>query len=1102
MLLGIKEASLLAVWNILVSSRFVRLIALAALWIGGGAGLAAAGQVELVSRVAPSQLSDTGASEAPNRSAPISLSISNDGRYVVFISTATNLVQGQQDVNLAEDVFLRDLATGTTTLVSRSMDSPVKAGNAGSGIAADGRAPVISGDGRYVVFTSAASDLAPGQVYSNPALSDDDLLLYDRATGTVSLIVSADEAAVEPAVSADGRYIAFTSAVENLVPGQQEGSFYSNVFLYDRIGKSFRLVSHTSASAVTGGGGSAPVISADGRYVLFVRLGFGEAPGDQAFLYDRISGAVTLIGPGSKAVMSSDGSQIAVITDRSLDLYDRATGQKTQLNHANQPSSFSTSNSKLSISADGRFTVFISNLDDVPGQQGGSYACFLYDRTSRAYTLVSRQQGSPTTARSAFAPAISADGRYVVFASDAKDIVSGQTDTDFSSDIFLFNRTTGTTKLVSHSITSSSSTGDARSSDPAISANGSRVVFVSKASDLEAGLADFNSAQDAFAYTSSSGTISAITRRAPEMPSFSPFHPSHRSAARALSADGRWVAFESFSSYLVPGQEDLNGVLDLFLYDRTTKAVMLVSRSNGSASRTANGHSVRPAISADGRYVVYASLATDIVPVTAGPYPEYRIFFFDRIAGTNRLVARTAFTAPPEFFPEFPTMRISPNGRWVAFTSFAPDLVPGQQEQQIFATSDVFLWDRDTGKTTLISRSTTGQTTAGNNGSFVPQLSSDGRYIAFSSWATDLVSGQIEENDPSGLPTADLFLYDHGSGRTVQVSRVSDPTHLLGVGETFVSMSADGRFIAFSRFEADAVAVRLFDRILGTHQLIASSGTLPEISADGRYVAFLNNAFSYPQIYLYDRSSQVTKLVTRSSVRSDSESNGFAGPPVISADGRYIAFASDAEDLVPGYIVAPGRRAPADADVFLFDRTSSTIVLVSRSMTSPMVLMGGAGDPLLSANGRQVAFTSALDLTDGDFNLLPDAFLFGLDSPPPVTLPSCKLLDTRRRTDRPALSSDLLRVIPVHGRCGVPVTAKQILVKVTVFQPSGKGNLRFYPGAVTPTPAGIFRFERNQSRTESFTLPLASSAGTLAILPFVAGKGTVHTLVEVNGYSE
>jgi len=84
----------------------------------------------------------------------------------------------------------------------------------------------------------------------------------------------------------------------------------------------------------------------------------------------------------------------------------------------------------------------------------------------------------------------------------------------------------------------------------------------------------------------------------------------------------------------------------------------------------------------------------------------------------------------------------------------------------------------------------------------------------------------------------------------------------------------------------------------------------------------------------------------------------------------------------------------------------------------------------------------------------------------------------------------------------VPVTAKQILVKVTVFQPSGKGNLRFYPGAVTPTPAGILRFERNQSRTESFTLPLANSAGTLAILPFVAGKGTVHTLVEVNGYSE
>ncbi len=83
----------------------------------------------------------------------------------------------------------------------------------------------------------------------------------------------------------------------------------------------------------------------------------------------------------------------------------------------------------------------------------------------------------------------------------------------------------------------------------------------------------------------------------------------------------------------------------------------------------------------------------------------------------------------------------------------------------------------------------------------------------------------------------------------------------------------------------------------------------------------------------------------------------------------------------------------------------------------------------------------------------------------------------------------------------MPATAKQVVVKVTVFNPSGKGNLRFYPGAVTATPSGILRFERNATRTETFTLPLGTN-GTLTVLHFVDCNGTVHAAVEVNGYSQ
>ncbi len=97
------------------------------------------------------------------------------------------------------------------------------------------------------------------------------------------------------------------------------------------------------------------------------------------------------------------------------------------------------------------------------------------------------------------------------------------------------------------------------------------------------------------------------------------------------------------------------------------------------------------------------------------------------------------------------------------------------------------------------------------------------------------------------------------------------------------------------------------------------------------------------------------------------------------------------------------------------------------------------------------------------------------------------------------LTSNVQRTVTVRGACGVPATAKQVVVKVTALSASGKGNLRFYPGAVTPAPSGILRFERSATRTETFTLPLSPN-GTLTILPFVASRGTVHGAVEVTGY--
>jgi hypothetical protein len=183
--------------------------------------------------------------------------------------------------------------------------------------------------------------------------------------------------------------------------------------------------------------------------------------------------------------------------------------------------------------------------------------------------------------------------------------------------------------------------------------------------------------------------------------------------------------------------------------------------------------------------------------------------------------------------------------------------------------------------------------------------------------------------------------------------------------------------------------------------------------------------------------------------------------------GRFIAYASEATDLVPGLVPEPGRKG---SDVYLYDRVASASVLASRKPGSPLVAPGFSERPLLSADGRHVAFSSFSPLVADDLNLRLDAYLFTA----PATV-------------------------------SVPATAQSVLVKVTVTNPSGRGNLRFYPGDSTTdfSPAGLLRFAPGQTRSGAFTIPLAANGtGKFAILPQVAGNGTVHVAVEVSGYVE
>ncbi len=1071
----------------------------------------AAGQLELASRVDPSQVSDTGAGPEPfSDQLPVPPSLSADGRYAAFVSPMTNLVAGQKEGNGGPgeaggggDVFLADLVTGTTTLVSHAMSSPATTGNRRSTEAA------LSADGRYVAFASAATDLVPGQS-GDPYYPDFDLLLFDRVSGATTLVANSRTdlgSFSNLSLSADGRYLVFDSYARDLVPGQQQGGHGSDVFLYDRVEGTIRLVSHVSGSSTAApeGGSESCGMSADGRFTLFssdADLVPSQYRTDRLFLYDRTTEALTLIAPGEVGTISADGRYVVFSTYEGLQIYARETGVTTPLGNVFSARKAGGSIFSMSFSADARYFAFLQT-DARPEGTGSIVA--VYDRISGTTVTASRPPGAAVVGVDG--PVISADGRLVAFASFASDAVPGQADANDSRDLFLFDRVTGKTSLVSGAGSSSLITGNATSVSPVISANGGRVVFASLATDLVTDLKDLNEGPDLFAYDVAAKSTQAITHRAPALPSLS---PGAESGAGALSADGRFVAFESLSSHLVPGQVDANGKSDIFLYDRTTKTTLLVSRTRASAVTAASGTSYHPVVSADGRYVAFYSSARNLVP-GANPAGTGSLFLFDRTTGAVSLVARTNIAPPPySSDPAFPDVRMSQDGRWLVFGSAETGLVPGQQDQPeefgITPTADLFLWDRVTGAITLVSRSAAGSTVTGNASSWNPVISADGRYVAFVSEATNLIPGQTGDGP-------NTFLWDRVTAKTTLVSHARGSA-LSGAGsEDAPDISSDGRFLVFGS-EAGGLDpsappgtnLYVYDRTLGTVQGVGSSNFFlfrqSRISADGRFVTFVSpyqllpdfDSF-YDQVYLYDRVARKTSLITRPSTPNGRTSDDRAQDPVISADGRYVAFASRARNLIAGFTPAPGWD---EMDLYLYDRVAGTVTLLSHAKNSPLAATGWTERPVISASGRQVAFTSFADFADGDLNRQPDVYVFSLDPAAPsgpVTVPPCALFTG-------PLRSNARKVLKAAGSCGVPAGAKQIAVKITVSQSTGKGNVQLYPGNVTTPAAGILRFERGATRSANFTLPLSTnSTGTIALLPFVAGNGTVKVSVEINGYT-
>ena len=369
-------------------------------------------------------------------------------------------------------------------------------------------------------------------------------------------------------------------------------------------------------------------------------------------------------------------------------------------------------------------------------------------------------------------PVVSADGRYVAFASDASNLVADDTNT--TSDIFVRDRSTGVTTRVSVDSSGSQALYAAFSYDPALSADGRFVAFTSLARNLVAD--DTTSEFDVFVHDRDTGVTSRVST------STSGVQGNGDSNGATLSADGRYVAFASSASNLVA--DDTNAASDIFVHDRETGETSRVSVS--SSGIQANDDSYGAALSADGRYVAFYSLASTLVAGDSNSRSD--VFVHDRESGVTTRVSLDSSGAQANGASTSPAL--SADGRYVAFSSDASNLVANDNNSR----ADVFIHDRETVSTTRISVRPDG--IEGNGRSYNPTLSADGRYTAFTSDATNLSSGITDGVD-------NIFIRDNQSGEVIPASVGTDGSQPQGFGyfgSNSASLSADGRTVVFSSY--------------------------------------------------------------------------------------------------------------------------------------------------------------------------------------------------------------------------------------------------------------------------------------------------------------
>jgi Tol biopolymer transport system component len=1046
--------------------------------------------------------------------------ISADGRYVSISTASNNLLPGMADNAGGGDVFLWDRLSGSFTLVSHSLGSPMQAGNRGSGHG------WVSADGNYVVFSSTATNIAPNQVTTPYAM----VFLWERATGTIRLVshtltsqtAASNDNAQTHGFSADGRFVLFISADRDLLPSPSltPAAFFAH--LWDRADGSITLVTHEPGSPTTAleswGG---PWLSEDGSRVAFGGQAYVPSFTSAVYSWERATGEVRVVshavgspttlanGDGGPSAISDDGRFIAFASNatnlvpggpiagdwRQSYQWDAANGQVTLL--APRPGAGPTSRggTAAAVSADGRFVVFSSY--DAGQASSDPRNAYLWDRATGAEVLITHIFGSPTTPfeRWATPTAISDDGEFVVFHADDNDLIPPGSFVDHSQ-AFLWQRSSGLISLISHVPSSAIRSGNWPAQAVTMTPGAESVVFQSAAPNLVAGGSDTNNDDDLYVWERATGNVRLVSHAWA-----APLLAGRRGAeAVAISRDGRFVVFNSAAEDMVPG--DINQAFDVFVWDRSDASVTLVSHKPSAFNTPASGGGWAVGASGDGEFVLFLSRSAELVAGQQNPLNTQNAFLWQRSTGVVRLVTHMPGNATLSGNRDSAPYSITPDGAHVVLFSSA-DVDPTG------LAHGYMRWDRATEQWTQL----------GVAGPIVA-VSDDARRVLYRS----VVAGPLDGNG-----AADIFLWDSGSMTSTLVSHTWRNALATGDrGSDAAAMSRDGRFVAYSSAALDLVFGEIWPRATNAYLWFAGTGVAPAFTSPGAttMTALAANSFTVtaagdPPPTLSSASPLPAGLTL---IDQGGGAAALAGAPVAGTSGVHALTFRASNGIEPD---ATQNFALTIHESPRF--TSGTSASFSPGIPGAFTVTTGgfpAGD--LSQSGTLPGGLAFVDHGDGTGEIsgtaapftfgrypiqltaqngyLPDALqnlVVTVDSGEFFVVSPCRVFDSRTVADAPALSSGATRIVQLAGRCGIPAAARSVVLNLTSVGATGEGYLQAFAGDQAPPSTSALSLRAGTTRANNATAQLAlDGSGTLALRAIVTNGGTVDVVIDVSGYFE